>query len=165
MTLAADEFIRRFLLHVLLRGFHPIRHYGLLASSARKDSLALARKLLAVSPQAEDPEPDEMQDTRPPCPCCGGNMTVIETFARWCQPRAPPKPVTPIPGERAMTRHGLPSPEAAATARRSARKRVPRATKGATPINIAAIPPRNFPARNLSVVHVSNSGGFGPPIR
>ncbi len=41
MTLATDEFIRRFLLHVLPRGFHRIRHYGLLAGSARKASLAL----------------------------------------------------------------------------------------------------------------------------
>ena len=49
MTLAADEFIRRFLLHVLPRGFHRIRHYGLLASSARKASLALARELLDVA--------------------------------------------------------------------------------------------------------------------
>ena len=50
MTLAADEFIRRFLLHVLPRGFHRIRHYGLLAGTTRKASLALARHLLAVAP-------------------------------------------------------------------------------------------------------------------
>ena len=49
MTLAPHEFIRRFLLHVLPRGFHRIRHYGLLASSARKASIARARELLAVS--------------------------------------------------------------------------------------------------------------------
>ena len=49
MTLATDEFIRRFLLHVLPRGFHRIRHYGLLAGSARKASLALARELLNVA--------------------------------------------------------------------------------------------------------------------
>ena len=49
MTLATDEFIRRFLLHVLPRGFHRIRHYGLLAGSARKMSLALARELLNVA--------------------------------------------------------------------------------------------------------------------
>ncbi|TGS35545.1 transposase, partial [Mesorhizobium sp. M8A.F.Ca.ET.182.01.1.1] len=50
MTLATDEFVRRFLLHVLPRGFHRIRHYGLLAGSARKASLALARELLAAAP-------------------------------------------------------------------------------------------------------------------
>jgi hypothetical protein len=91
MTLATDEFIRRFLLHVLPRGFHRIRHYGLLASSARKTSLALARKLLAVAPQPGDDTPEEPLDTRPPCPCCGGHMIIIEMFARWSQPRAPPR--------------------------------------------------------------------------
>ena len=96
MTLTTDEFIRRFLLHILPRGFHRIRHYGLLSSSARKDSLALARRLLAVPLPTEDPEPDEPADARPPCPCCGGRMTIIETFARWCQPRAPPRPTALI---------------------------------------------------------------------
>jgi hypothetical protein len=90
MTLAADEFIRRFLLHVLPKGFHRIRHYGLLASSGRQASLALARKLLAVAPPTDDDVPQEPTDARPPCPCCGGHMIVIETFARWQQPRAPP---------------------------------------------------------------------------
>jgi hypothetical protein len=90
MTLAADEFIRRFLLHVLPRGFHRIRHYGLLASSARKDSLARARDLLAVAPPPDDDVPEKPPDVRPPCPCCGGQMIVVEIFARWSQPRAPP---------------------------------------------------------------------------
>ena len=90
MTLATDEFIRRFLIHVLPRGFHRIRHYGLLASSAHKDAMALARRLLGVAPPAEEPEPDEPADHRPQCPCCGGHMVIIETFERWCQPRAPP---------------------------------------------------------------------------
>jgi hypothetical protein len=90
MTLAADEFIRRFLIHVLPRGFHRIRHYGLLAGSARKDSLALARQLLEVAPEPEDATIQESADLRPPCPCCGGAMIIIETFAPWCQPRAPP---------------------------------------------------------------------------
>ena len=95
MTLATDEFIRRFLSHVLPRGFHRIRHYGLLSSSSRKDSLVLARKLLGVALPIAEPEPDEPLDHRPPCPCCGGHMTIIETFARWCQPRAPPQPASP----------------------------------------------------------------------
>ena len=90
MTLAVDEFIRRFLLHVLPRGFHRIRHYGLLASSARKDSLARARQLLAVAPPPDDDITAEPVDTHSPCPCCGGHMIVIETFERWRQPRAPP---------------------------------------------------------------------------
>ncbi|MGI0522842.1 transposase, partial [Rhizobium giardinii] len=85
-----DEFIHRFLLHVLPRGFHRIRHYGLLASSARKTSLALARELLHVAAPVDDGVPGEHDDFRPPCPCCGGRMIVIEMFERWKQPRGPP---------------------------------------------------------------------------
>ncbi|MDQ4421798.1 IS91 family transposase [Sphingobium sp. DEHP117] len=92
MTISADEFIRRFLLHVLPRGFHRIRHYGLLAASSRKTSLALARTLLDVATPPRDP-PEETEDYRPPCPCCGGHMIIIETFERWRQPRAPPTSV------------------------------------------------------------------------
>jgi hypothetical protein len=90
MTLGADEFIRRFLLHLLPPGFHRIRHYGLLCASARTASLARARELLAVAPPPDDDQPENQLDVRPPCPCCGGHMIVIETFARWSQPRAPP---------------------------------------------------------------------------
>ena len=50
MTLGADEFMRRFLLHVLPGGFHRIRHYGLLANGSRKANLALARELLIQEP-------------------------------------------------------------------------------------------------------------------
>ena len=95
MTISADEFIRRFLLHVLPQGFHRIRHYGLLVGSARKDGIALARRLLGVAPQAEDDALDDPPDVRPPCPCCGGHMIVIEAFARWQQPRAPPSNAPP----------------------------------------------------------------------
>jgi hypothetical protein len=95
MTLATDEFIRRFLLHVLPRGFHRIRHYGLLAGSARKTSLALARALLEVAPEPANDNVAEPADPRPPCPCCGGRMIIIETFERWQQPRAPPKIALP----------------------------------------------------------------------
>jgi hypothetical protein len=90
MTLGADEFIRRFLLHLLPPGFHRIRHYGLLSASARTANLGRARELLAVAPPLGDDLPDEPLDVRPPCPCCGGHMIIIETFARWSQPRAPP---------------------------------------------------------------------------
>jgi hypothetical protein len=90
MTLATDEFIRSFLLHVLPKGFHRIRHYGLLASAGRKTNVARARQLLAVPPEVERTEPVEPIDARPPCPCCGGRMIIIETFQRWTQPRAPP---------------------------------------------------------------------------
>ena len=90
MTLDTDEFIRRFLLHVLPRGFHRIRHYGLLASATRKANIARARELLAVSPPPDPVATLEPPDQRPPCPCCGGRMRIIETFERWMQPRAPP---------------------------------------------------------------------------
>ena len=90
MTLGTDEFIRRFLLHVLPKSFHRIRHYGLLAGASRKASLSLARKLLAVAPPPDDDGPQEPIEIRPPCPCCGGRMIVIEAFACWSQPRAPP---------------------------------------------------------------------------
>ena len=91
MTLAADEFIRRFLLHVLPRGFHRIRHYGLLAGGSSKASLALARELLSVASPPDDNIREEPTDFRPPCPCCGGRMIVIEMFACRAQPRAPPR--------------------------------------------------------------------------
>ncbi len=90
MTLQPSEFIRRFLLHVLPKGFHRIRHYGLLASSTRKSNIARARELLAASSPLEPSDPVEPTDPRPPCPCCGGRMVVIETFGPWMQPRAPP---------------------------------------------------------------------------
>jgi len=76
MTLATDEFIRRFLLHVLPRGFHRIRHYGLLAGSARKASLALAREVLDVTAPPDDGTSGAPDDFRSPCPCCGGRMIV-----------------------------------------------------------------------------------------
>lgn len=90
MTLSADEFIRRFLLHTLPRGFHRIRHYGLLASGNRKDNLERIRQLLGVAPPAIDAAPVEPTDDRPPCPCCGGQMIIIEILERRYQPRAPP---------------------------------------------------------------------------
>ena len=90
MTLAADEFIRRFLLHVLPKGFHHIRHYGLLAGAARKAHLDHIRDLLGAAPRGADDAMVEPDDIRPPCPCCGGRMVIVETFERWSRPRAPP---------------------------------------------------------------------------
>ena len=82
MTLAAPEFIRRFLLHVLPSGFHRIRHYGLLASGVKADNLVLARKLLDAA--ALPPEPEDIAAEPPaplkPCPCCGSAMRIIEPF-------------------------------------------------------------------------------------
>lgn len=90
MTLATDEFIRRFLLHALPKGFHRIRHYGLLASGTRKANLEQARQLLAVAPPPADEVASVLQPTLPPCPCCGGHMIIIEIVERRYQPRAPP---------------------------------------------------------------------------
>lgn len=95
MTLSAHEFIRRFLLHCLPRGFHRIRHYGLLASGTRKANLERARQLLALVPPAADETPAEPRDPRPPCPCCGGTMIIIEIIERRYLPRGPPCPSAP----------------------------------------------------------------------
>ncbi|MEG3093449.1 IS91 family transposase, partial [Sphingomonas sp. PB1R3] len=95
MTLSPDEFIRRFLLHVLPKGFHRIRHYGLLAGATRKAHLERARELLGIVPPVTETLSAEPDDVRPPCPCCGGHMVVIETFACWRQPRAPPQGTNP----------------------------------------------------------------------
>lgn len=90
MTITTDEFIRRFLLHVLPKGFHRIRHYGLLASGNRKACLAYVRQLLGVATEPDADTAEDQDDYRPPCPCCGGHMVIIEAFERWQQPRAPP---------------------------------------------------------------------------
>jgi hypothetical protein len=96
MTLATDEFIRRFLIHVLPKGVHRIRHYGLLANGNRAANIAHARKLLAMplkEPEtANAAEPAEPSVLPRPCPCCGGRMIIIETFARGCEPKHRPTP-------------------------------------------------------------------------
>jgi len=98
MTLATSEFIRRFLSHVLPKGFHRIRYYGLLAKSSCAENLARARQLLAVSkPQVltdNDGGPTEPSTTAHPCPCCGGRMIIIEAFAPGCQPHHRPSATT-----------------------------------------------------------------------
>ena len=92
MTLAAHEFIRRFLIHVLPSGFHRIRHYGLLASGGKADNLALARKLLDGAPPAPTPEQAASDPATPdqPCPCCGSAMRIIEVFEAGELPRHRP---------------------------------------------------------------------------
>jgi len=91
MTLATDEFIRRFLIHVLPRGFHRIRHYGLLAKTSGADNIVRARELLAAPKSKSQPaEADATNHNEPACPCCGGRMIIIETFARGSTPRHRP---------------------------------------------------------------------------
>jgi hypothetical protein len=95
MTLTTDEFIRRFLLHVLPSGFHRIRHYGLLANAGRRDHLAQVRELLKVAPTQEpkdvmaDVPEKEVQPTFV-CPACGAAMIIVEILARKPLIRAPP---------------------------------------------------------------------------
>lgn len=95
MTLSPQEFMRRFLLHVLPGGFHRIRHYGLLANSNRRDNLALARQLLQVAPPpTEAVAADGLDSPRPTFVCahCGHAMVVLQVFLRDCSIRAPPAP-------------------------------------------------------------------------
>ena len=95
MTLAADEFMRRFLLHVLPRGFHRIRHYGLIANAGRRENLARARNLLNVPNTADDKVSTGEAIAEPVqptyvCPDCGAPMIIIETLVRGQPIRAPP---------------------------------------------------------------------------
>jgi hypothetical protein len=106
MTLATNEFIRRFLMHVLPAGFHRIRYYGMLASGKRADNVARARELLLTPPPvipieaikainsgpetATETNAQEAQAPKHACPCCGGQMTIIERFARGKTPRHQP---------------------------------------------------------------------------
>ena len=101
MSLAPDEFMRRFLLHVLPSGFHRIRHYGLIANTTRRDNLVRARELLmsentealmdatANNGDAADRDHRDASITYV-CPDCGAAMIIIETFERGPLPRAPP---------------------------------------------------------------------------
>jgi hypothetical protein len=100
MTLATSEFIRRFLIHVLPKGQHRIRHYGFFGNGNRADNIARIRALL----RAKAPDHQHINDARTddadkplrtlalPCPCCGGQLIIVETIAPEQHPRAPPKP-------------------------------------------------------------------------
>jgi len=105
MTVAPGEFIRRFMLHVLPKGFHRIRHYGLLARSRTKaDTLARARELIELATPVQQPRLPTNQDHAPagteaadkpihPCPCCGSPMVIIEMFEAGSTPRNRPTAV------------------------------------------------------------------------
>ena len=96
MTLTADEFMRRFLLHVLPGGFHRIRHFGLIANNGRKEKLVLVRELLNVVPAVAATEAngdDAMDDPVRPafvCAHCGAQMIILQSFVRGQSIRAPP---------------------------------------------------------------------------
>jgi hypothetical protein len=101
MTLATNEFIRRFLIHVLPAGFHRIRYYGLLATPSRAANIARARELLATpllpvdALTAASTDPKQSQKAEHPCPCCGRPMIIIERFQRGATPHY--RPSTPTP--------------------------------------------------------------------
>jgi hypothetical protein len=99
MTLTPHEFIRRFLSHILPKGFQRIRHYGLFANGNRATNIARARALLSVhaptndeADNVEDASPDETRILNLPCPCCGGRMIIIEVFAAGMEPKHRPSP-------------------------------------------------------------------------
>ena len=98
MTLATNEFIRRFLMHVLPAGFHRIRYYGLLANGKRAENVARARELLAppIIPvdaiKATSASAAEPQTANHSCPCCGGRMIIIERFEPGATPHHQPSP-------------------------------------------------------------------------
>src|SRR5258706_9581524 len=87
MTLATDEFIRRFLIHVLPKGLHRIRHFGLFAKSACADNIARARELLAVAKPEGNPTADAVDPSKPTCPCCGRHMIAADGLSRRATPR------------------------------------------------------------------------------
>jgi len=96
MTLGADEFMRRFLLHVLPGGFHRIRHYGLLANGCHKASVALARTLLGLpnpTPSVTEDTAADITDDKPVFVCrhCGAAMIIVQVFTRDTSIRAPPE--------------------------------------------------------------------------
>ncbi len=96
MTLPAHEFIRRFLMHVLPKGQHRIRHYGLFANGNRAANIARIRELLAArapAPDTEDPgTADGPRVLALPCPCCGGRLIIVAAFGPGGPPQHRPVP-------------------------------------------------------------------------
>jgi hypothetical protein len=83
MTVTAEEFLRRFLLHVLPHGFVRIRFFGFLANRRRKSFLPLCQQLLKMVPRPGSPDTVQADSSSPPlwrCPRCGGPMLLIERF-------------------------------------------------------------------------------------
>ncbi len=96
MTLQAHEFIRRFLIHVLPKGQHRIRHYGLFANGGRAANIARIRELLAARAPAPNTDGTNTVDgprvLALPCPCCGGRLIIVEAFGPGGPPHHRPAP-------------------------------------------------------------------------
>ena len=97
MTLKPHEFIRRFLIHVLPKGQHRIRHYGLFANANRAANIARIRELLAARVSAPDTDAAGTADgprvLALPCPCCGGRLIIVTAFGPGGPPQHRPSPV------------------------------------------------------------------------
>ena len=104
LTLSLDEFLRRFLLHVLPKGFVRIRNFGFLANRRRATLLPLCFHLLGSAPQTEqDISGSKDSSDLWLCPKCGGPMMVIERLtAAEIQLRSPPALVTELPHETTL---------------------------------------------------------------
>ncbi|HUV32129.1 MAG TPA: IS91 family transposase [Devosiaceae bacterium] len=96
MRLEAHEFIRRFLMHVLPRGFHRIRHYGFFGNGHRAANIARIRELLAALAPTYDTDGADTADAPRvlalPCPCCGGRLLIVEAFGPGRPPHHRPVP-------------------------------------------------------------------------
>jgi hypothetical protein len=77
MTVSSDEFLRRFLIHVLPKGLVRIRHFGLFANRRRSAALEQCRTLLGTTPCVDPPESPSLR-----CPTCSGIMMVVERLTR-----------------------------------------------------------------------------------
>ncbi|MBV9826815.1 MAG: transposase [Alphaproteobacteria bacterium] len=78
MSLAIGELIRRFLMHTLPDGFRRVRYYGSAANGHRSEKLTLCRRLLDITPVLADDTEFGNDDQPLPCPCCDGQMVIIE---------------------------------------------------------------------------------------
>ncbi len=96
MTLQAHEFIRRFLIHVLPKGQHRIRHYGFFGNGNRAANIARIRELLATPAPAPDTDGIDKADgprlLALPCPCCGGRLIIVDAFGPGGAPQHRPTP-------------------------------------------------------------------------
>lgn len=98
MTLSADEFLRRFLIHILPLRFHRIRHFGLFANHQRKQNLSTLRKNICpnappAEKKKETDEPTKKSNNPPPkfvCRTCGTSMVILETLLQICPTRGSP---------------------------------------------------------------------------